>query len=432
VFPFLTPVPLDIGQTAGVVLKAEERARAGNDVNAIETELAPTGRYDLLWDGGQNHFVALLAPRVIGTYVTKTATIDPAIVNPESIADRDIFERPNKNPVAALANGGFVLELNRPRYRVTLNQFAAYGSITTTALLQNLPWPGEGRPADPNPIIPSTTGARLTLLFAQTQFGVPIRVSRRFAVTPFAEFNAFGGADDASRGVIALTTGPGGGIRLEAAPSRYDQLETVVGGGRIETTFQGDRQGAVIYRALGTQSYRRWLSNRMSWQLTGGGTVGGDEINGYTFYTLADTALLYDTWGVPKIAPGAQPYGAFGGKNPRTQLGLVAKVEPWLDIFSGDLEQRAVGIGVANYSVGRVTVRGQIAAARVFGTPQSVATYETLQGETSLQYRFTRTFAADFGGRLQYQSFTNAVRISTIRQVAGFLTLTYSPLPARL
>lgn len=429
-FPFLTPVPLDVAQTAGVALKAEERARLGNDVNAVETELNPQARYDAIWRGGQDHFVALLSPRLLGSYVMKAATIDPTVVNPNSI-NLENLERPNKEPFSALLNGGLGLELNRPRYRLTLFQFAAYGSITTTALLVNQPWPGEGRPPDPNPIIPSLTGARLTLIFSQTQLGLPIKLSRRAAITPFFDYNIFGGADDVSRGVIARTEGPGAGVRLDLAAGRHDRFETLLGGGRVVTVFQGERTGPIIYRAEGTQSYRRWLTKHLTWQVTGGGTIGGDEINGFTFFTLADTGLLYDTWGVPQIPPGGQPFGAFGGKLPRTQIGLVAKVQPWLDLFSGELEQRGVGVAAANFSVDRVTLRGQLAAARVFGTPQSVAQYVTVQAESSLQYRFTRTFSTDFGGRFQFQDFSNAVRFNTLRQAMLFVGLSFTPLPSR-
>src|SRR4029079_5476200 len=101
---------------------------------------------------------------------------------------------------------GLGFEMVQPRYRVALYQFAAYGPITTTAILVTAPWSGDGPPPDPNPIIPSTIAARFTLLFAQTQLFVPIRLTPRVALTPGVVYNAFGGADSQSRGVIAMTS----------------------------------------------------------------------------------------------------------------------------------------------------------------------------------------------------------------------------------
>lgn len=426
-FPITAVVPMDVAQQAYVQLRGEERVRSANDIKAAETELNPQLRYDFIWQHGNSHFVAIYQPRFIFTHSWDRRFPDPNEVNPATLNTRD----PNDTPFSTLHNGGVGLELLRPRWRLSLYQFAAYGPITTTALLVQAPWVGEGPPPDPNPIIPSTIAARFTLLFVQTQAFVPIRLSRRLALTPGFAYNAFGGADAQSRGVIALTSGPGASLALDYAATRNDRLVTTLTGGLIETRFQDDREGQTIYRSEATQTWRHFWSDRLSTELGGGGAIGGDEINGFTFFGLGQAALLYDTYRIPRIDPGGPPMGAFGNHPVRVQSGLVLKAQPWIDLFSGELEQRGVATVATNVTVERTTFRGSVSTARVLATPRSVAKYEIFLAEGSVRYRFVDELYTDFGVRFGYQSFENAIRASEILQVTGFVNLTYAPLPAR-
>jgi hypothetical protein len=417
---------MDVAQQAYVQARVEERFRSGNDVTAQETEVSPQARYDLIWQGGQSHAVAIYQPRFVYTNTSNRTLPDPTLVNPETINTTD----PNNTPVSALHNGGVGLELVRRRWRLAAYQFAAYGPVTTTALLVQAPWTGDGPPADPNPIIPTTVAARFTLLFAQTQVFLPIRVSRRVAVTPSFVYNAFGGADSVSRGAMALTSGPGGAVAVEVAATKQDRLTTTVGGGTVTAAFEGDRTGPTIYRAEATQSWRHWYTGHLSTELIGGGTVGGDDINGFALYSIAQASMLYDTWPLLVLRPGAPPQGVVGYGD-RLQLGLSVKATPWLDLFSGGLEQRAVGTAAAAYTVRRVTLRGQISAARVFNTPDTIAKYAIFQAEAGLRYAITATLSADGGVRFGYQDFNNAIRFSEITQGTVFAGITWAPLPAR-
>lgn len=430
-FPFF-PVPMDIAQQAFVQARGEERVRAGNDVTAAETEIAPQLRYDLIWQGGQNHFVALYSPRFIYTSTFERPTvengrIDPNVVNPESLNTKN----PNDTPLSALHNGGVGFEALRPRYRLSAYQFAAVGPITTTALLVQTPWSGFGSPADPQPILPSTIAARFNLLFLQTQIFLPIRVSRRVSITPGFVYNAFGGADSDSRAVIALTSGPGASIQVEVAATRDDRFVSTVGAGRVTTSFQGGREGAIIYRSEATQTWRHWWNKSVTTELLGGASVGGDDINGFAVFTLAQGSLNYDVFGQPRQPPGAAPLAGPDGHGTRLQVGLIGKVQPWVDLFSGELEQRGVGVAAANYTVGRAVFRGQLGFAKVFNTPRSVAQYSTVQGEGSLRFNFTPTVSADAGVRYGVQDFSNAVRFNNITQVTVFAGLAWAPLPAK-
>jgi len=425
--PFTAVMPMDVAQQAYVSARAEERVKLGSDINAAETELNPMLRYDFIWRGGQNHFVAIYNPRFIHTTSWDRTLPDPNLINPQTLNLTD----PNKTPLSALHNGGIGYEMVRPRWRLSLYQFLAYGPISTTALLVQAPWNGVALPPDPNPIIPATIGARFRLLFVQTQLFVPIRLSPRTALIPGFVYNAFGGADRTSRGVIALTQGPGVSLQLDHAASRNDRLTTTIGAGRVDTTFQDEREGVIIIRTEATQSWRHWFSNNLSSELMGGAAVGGDAVNGFTMFSLGHAALLWDSWGQARIPPGAPPYAVLEGRGHRIQLGAVAKVQPWIDLFSGDLEQRAVVSLAANYSVDRVTFRGNVSQARVLATPRSVAEYQIVLADGGIQFRITPTFSADAGLRAGYQDFNNAVRFNELTQLTVYGGLSWVPLPAR-
>jgi len=425
--PFTAVMPMDVAQQAYVSARAEERVKFGSDINAAETELNPMLRYDLIWRGGQNHFVAIYNPRFIHTTSWDRTLPDPNLINPQTLNLRD----PNDTPFSALHNGGLGYEMVRQRWRLSLYQFAAYGPISTTALLVQAPWNGVALPPDPNPIIPAVIGARFRLLFVQTQLFVPVRLSPRTALIPGFVYNAFGGADRTSRGVIALTQGPGVSLQLDHAATRNDRFVTTIGAGQVNTTFQDDREGVVITRTEATQSWRHWYSDKVSTEVMGGAAIGGDQINGFTMFTVGHAALLWDSWGQARIPPGAPPYAVFGGRGHRLQLGAVAKVQPWIDLFSGDLEQRAVVSLAANYSVDRVTFRGNLSHARVLATPRSVAEYQIFLADGGIQYRILPTFSADAGIRAGYQDFNNAVRFNELTQLTLYGGLTWAPLPAR-
>ena len=424
--PFF-PVPMDVSQQAYVQARAEERIRTGNDVTAEETELNPQLRYDFIWKSGQNHFVASYLPRLVLTHTFSRPSVDEKLVNPATLNLTD----PNNDPLSLLHNGGVGFEMVRPRFRISLYQFGAYGPITTTSILVQAPWTGDGPPPDPNPIIPSTIAARFTLLFLQTQFFAPIKLSRRVALIPGFVYNAFGGADSASRGVIALTSGPGASVALDVAATREDRFVTTVGGGRITTDFEGDRTGAVILRAEATQSWRHWWSRNLSTEVLGGGSVGGDNISGFSLYSLASASLLYDSYPLFRLDPGAPPQAGPPGRGNRVQMGLVAKTTPWIDLFSGELEQRGVGVFAMNYTMGRTMVRGQLSAAKVFNTPRSVAQYTLVQAETGVRYALLPTLSVDGGLRYGSQDFSNAIRENRVTQATVFAGVSWVPLPAR-
>ncbi len=426
--PLPAVVPMDVAQQAYVQVRAEERVRFGSDIDAAETELNPQLRYDFIWSGGQNHFVAIYQPRFVYTHSWARRFPDPNLINPLTLNQAD----PNDTPLSALHNGGFGFEAVRQRWRLSAYQFGAYGPVTTTTLLVQAPWDGAGPPAEPNPIIPSTIAARFTLLFLQTQIFVPVRLSRRVALIPGFVYNAFGGADPESRGVIALTQGPGVSLALDVAATRNDRFVSTVGGGQVQTKFEDDtREGATIYRSEATQSWRHWYTDHFSTEVMGGGSIGGDNINGFSIFSLAQASVLYDSYGQARVEPGAPPQGPPPGRGRRLQIGVSGRIAPWIDLFSGELEQRGTVTIAANYVVDRTMFRGQVGTAKVFNTPRSVAEYELVLTEGGIRYRITPVLSADLGVRYGHQSFNNAIRFSDVDQFTVFGGLLFAPLPAR-
>lgn len=423
----LLHVPMDIAQQASFQAHVEERVRVGNDVNVEETELQPQIRYDLIARNGQDHFVAIYNPRLVLQNTFNRPSFDPNVVSPATLNLND----PNDHPFNFLHNGGLDLEIQRPRYRISIYEFAAYGPITTTSILINAPWTGDGLPPDPTPVIPSVVAARFTLLFSQTQITIPIRLTRRIALIPTLAYNAFGGADSGSRGIIAFTSGPGASVALEVAATRDDRLTTLLGGGEVSTAFEGDRVGATILRGELTQAWKHYFNRNYSFEALGGATVGGDSINGYQLFSEASAGFLYDSFPFFRQDPGAAPQGGPAGRGDRLQVGLLAKATPWIDIFSGELEQRAVGVAAVNYTTGHITFRDQISGGVVFNTPRSVAQYKVLELDSSVRYAFAQTFSMDGGVRFSYQNFDNAIRFNQLTQATFFVGLVYAPLPAR-
>lgn len=421
--PFSAVMPMDVENQLYVAARAEERLRSGTDIKSAEEEVDPSLRYDYIWKAGSDHFVLLYRPRLIYQSSWDRRFPDANLINPNTLNTAN----PNKTPFSGLHFLGLGYEHTRPRYRVTLYGNGAYGQISTTALLVPEVWTGEGVPLDPNPIIPSTIGARLTLLFAQATLNVPIRLSPRTALIPGVNYNAFGGADTKSRGVIALSEGPGASLQLDHLATKSDRLITTIGAGRVQNHFQDERDQVTIYRAQASQAWRHYFSNHWTSELSTGASIGGDAINGFTIFSEGEAWVTWDSWPVFRQPPGAAPQAGEPGHGGHLQVGAMAKVQPWIDLFSGDLEQRAVVGGALNYGAGRTTTHLALSYARVVNTPRSVAQYQIIFGEAGVKYQIVPQFSADMGVRVGYQDFDNAIRFNTLTQVIGYVGLTYTP-----
>ena len=220
-------------------------------------------------------------------------------------------------------------------------------------------------------------------------------------------------------------------LALDADATRNDRFTTTIGAGTIGTSFEGGRTGDTIYRAEATQAWRHYVARTAYTEVSGGISRGSDALNGIAYYPLWSAGIYYDSYPFVRIQPGAQPQGGPGGHGNRVQFALLGKAAPWIDIFSGDLEERAVGIAAANYIIGPTTLRSQLSGGVDFGNPQTVAEYKIVELEVGARYAIAPTLSVDGGLRFGYQDFSNAIRANSITQETLYAGLTWAPIPAR-
>jgi hypothetical protein len=385
-------------QTVAVQARTEARDATGTDPNDLELEVTPQLRWDLIWQHGNGHFTAVYAPRLVYSIIDADASQD----------------LPAKHSFLNLHQVSIGTEIEQQRYHIAAYGNFAYGPITTTALLVTKPWLGEGLPPPPGVIIPAKFGAEFTVLFGQGQIGVPIYLTRRLTLIPLVAYNAFGGADSASRDVIAMVRGPGASLTLEAKASREDTFKSKVGAGQAQAFFGGDRVGASFVRAEWEERWTHKTSELTTSELAGGLSFSQDQFTGARLFPTAEANSVTGVrWRTVEVR--------FGG---------VGRVLPWLDPLSGDLEQRVEIMGALNVMFWqKLALRAQGGYARVLEdtTVISPNKYSIGTGEAGVIYKFTRELSADLTGRFSRQDFSNAYRAGTTDQFLGTIGLLYQP-----
>lgn len=379
------------------------------DNSRVEVELAPRVRYELAANHGTDFAAALYAPRIIVPQIDDTS----------------------KAPAAMLLHTvGLGWERERGRYHLSSQLSGSYGRVSTTALLINPVWEGAGLPQAPNPILSPLEAPTFTLLFAQPVASVELRLSRHVRLTPLIQYNAFGGADAESRVAIALVHGPAARLALEVDTSKQVHLRTTVGGGRQFVVF-GDqafdaragrttvsnRDGAPITLGEVEERLRYTWTPRLESEVAAGVRAAGDRATGSALYPTVEALTVY-----------RRP-DRFGNM---TAIAVIGRVAPWINNFSGDLEQRGELVGAASYTIGRVFLRGQAAAANVMLTPDSTSKYTILQAEGGVGYKLHRDWSVDGGLRFGVQNYANWARAAEVTQTMGYVGLSYAPLPLRL
>jgi hypothetical protein len=375
---------------------------------ALELEVAPVVRYDYIGKRGDDHMVLLYTPRFI-------------LPNVGDAISGDFSDR--RSRFSPYHNAGFGLELQRPGYKFMLYGFGAYGSITTSALLYQKPWNGEGFPVVPMALLPAERAARFTLIFYQPQVATTFRLAPHWSLTPMVKYNAFGGADGVSRATIPLTAGPQAQLVLEAKPTRRDTFRTLLGVSYTEITaaqldvtgtFQFDRPAAPVTAAFGEQRYSRDLARDV---------IGEVAIGANAFSSLTAGA---------RLAPTGEVNIQYRGVSKK--IVVRAKQEPWLNIFGQEFEPRTELTAAGYFDLSQHWVyRAQATGARTLGKLDSVSRYTLLLGDTGIQYKITRAASVDGGVRFGFQDLTNANIDSRVTQLILYAGFTYAPpLPTRL
>ncbi|MBL8610689.1 MAG: hypothetical protein JNL38_25340 [Myxococcales bacterium] len=412
--PFVhVPLASQSTVTAQVRVEARERIESSEstvgstDDAALETELAPILRFDHVWHGGDDQLGVLYSPRFI-------------LPNTVNAVSGDFSDRRSK--FSPYQVGGFALEIGRPRWRLSLAGFGAYGSITTSALLYQRPWQGDGVPAEPYPILPADRAARFTVVFYQPQAAFTYRLTRFLSVRPLVRYNAFGGADGESRATIPLSRGPVGELHLDVRATKEDTFSTLVGAAYTQVlaaqldvagNYERDREGAPITNVFGEQRWQHRFSTRTTTELALGATIAQTRTQGTKLAPTGEASVVYRKKGL--------------------RLALVARQAPWVNLFAGEYEPRTSGTFAANVDLTKqLYVQTQMTAARTLGSLDSISRYTLGVGDVGLGYRITREASVDIGGRLGIQDLSNANLDSTTTQGIIYGGFTYAPRPFKL
>lgn len=426
--PFAFLPPMDTLSTVAAQVRVEERGRFTNETTSLavkpvtkpvlESELAPQLRYDLIWRHGFSHFVAIYSPRFIVPDTTDIGSLRFSTPTADEVNNAFLNNTNPPQQFGAFHNIGLGLEHDEKRTHWGLYQFGGYGPISNTALLVQRPWNGEGLPAPPYPIIPTLGAASFNLLFLQTQAFVNIRLTPRVTLTPLATMGAFGGADDVSRGKIPLTYGPGGRLTLDVKTSAVDTVKTSVGGGyTFPALFDGGREGSPTVRVEAEERFVHKWSDKATSEIAAGAETAQNPTFGARLYPRGEVSTTY---GVEH-------------RTSETRFAVVGRLGPWINLLSGDVEQKTEGILAVNHRIDKTTLRAQATVGGIVGNTDVISTYLLATGQTGVAYQLTRHVTADIGVRLTSQSFSNAQRRFDTQQIMlfGGITVASDP-PLRL
>lgn len=426
--PFAILPPMDTTSTVAAQVRVEERGRFTDETTSLavkpqtkpvlESELAPQLRYDLIWDHGFSHFVAIYSPRFVLPDTTNVGDMRFSAPSQEEVNDALLNDRTPPQQFGAFHNVGLGLEMEQKRSHIGLYQFAGYGPISNTALLVQKPWTGEGLPAPPYPIIPTLGATTFTLLFWQTQAFVNFRLSRRVTLTPLATFGAFGGADDLSRGKVPLTYGPGARLTLDVKLTPRDTSKTSVGAGyTFPALFQGELEGSPTLRVETEQRFVHQWAPLVTSEAAIGAEVAQNPTFGSRLYPRGEVSTTY----------------GIDHRTSETRFAIVGRLGPWINLLSGDVEQKAEGVAAINHRIDKTTFRAQASVGGIVGNVDVISTYLLAAGQGSVAYQLTKHVSADVGVRLTNQAFSNAQRRSDTQQIMifGGITVASDP-PLRL
>lgn len=392
-------VLLHAASLVSVQVRAEERGRVSDSGSIFESELNPQLRYDMIGRHFEDHIAALYNPHMISPFV---------------------FDRPpnttlkeGSSSATVLHSFAFAAELSRRRYKISLTEYGAIGDTTTTALLFQKPWAGEGLPVRPSPIV--AVSPAFTLLFSQTQLAVPLLLTRRLTLTPMISYNAFGGATDVSRDILPLVHGPGGSVSLEAKATRSDNVRIMTGGGYQNIVFS-NRNGDPLFRQESEVRLQHQHTRAFASEWATGYIIGGDIEAGAKLFPTGEVA-------------GTYTINTHAGT---TRLAAVGRVTPWLNLFSLEFEQRADATLASSMTVDKTTLRLSATAGRSVFNIDTVSSYSLYVAEAAVSYSLGKYWTFDGGTRGAIQSSSNALRADDVRQAIFYLAIQYAPQNWRL
>lgn len=395
-----TLFPLPLMQAVGTLTfvdRTEVRGRveAGPSAagGAVDVETRPSLRLDTRWRHGFDALALLYAPRLIYPHVGQ-----------------------GEQALDAYHIGAFAFDRERARSHFSLTGTVAAGTLSTSSMLVQPLWAEEGLPPSPTPLLQvGAEDPRFAVLYAQARAAIDFRVSRRTTVTPAVAYEANGGLDEPSRAVLALVHGPVGSLSIERQLSRADALVTTVTGAyaEVETTVV---EAAPVTRGEAEQRWRHKVSRLTSTELAWGIVVSVQDPLPVQLYGIGQVSLIT----------------GFQQRSARARAAFYGRTFPWINSFSGDVEQRAEGGVAVSWTAGLTTLRLQTAAVTAFLPPEYRSTMTLFLGEAGLARQLSRRVSIDGGLRAGFQSVAVAFRSFETVQPMAFVGLTLAPMPMRL
>jgi hypothetical protein len=244
------------------------------------------------------------------------------------------------------------------------------------------------------------------------------QVTPRIDFQANASFGVYGGPNNESRATFPLTESPGLQLKLEDSVTRTDDFIVSAGADYTGvTTYVGPQPGFVPgprtpidvapaspeYSVRGYVEARvrhRW-TRRSSTELALGGVLAYQEeqldvtraavTSLTTPYPMAE--MITVVGGSPNPPPPQATTAA------RSELFVVARAQPWIDIFDGTVVERGEGILGWIGITGQNTFRAEVVGQYVIPTDSSPGRYRFLYGELDYLRSLGQSLSVDFGVR---------------------------------
>ncbi len=452
----MLPLFFDISSTLAVEDRTETRVRYVDPDAVLDVETDPKLSYRGSIRHNLDSFTLSYGPRIVLTNITG----DSAPVNGlESDAQKLDF----------IHQGNALLEWQwGPRTRFISNNVVQYGTASVGTLLVQPRWNGEDRPLAARPFSPNAR-ARFDFLSLNLESGFFHFVTPRLSVAPSVFYLTYGGPDAESRKRLNYLQNPGFKVAInyslwptddliiEVAPqvniftSTTQALDTQLrpldtNGQVVVLDDQGNvpagvtpqfvsRDAPPIYQGYGETRWRHRFSALTSTELAGGvnATFQDRSTNPDDPFNFSKGPTSLDA----RVFPIAEALVNVGFKTSFAKGRLIAysRLAPWLNLLTGDNQERSENVLAAAFVFGLNTVRAQ--AGFYTTLPDEQLPFRQITGELSYERKITKAWSFDIGARVGQQTanvpdFTKAKPLDEPREIStfqpgGFVGIAFQP-----
>jgi hypothetical protein len=288
--------------------------------------------------------------------------------------------------------------------RITINEFASYGSLNYSVL--RLPSTSPAFVQGVNP----TLREKILYEASATTLSALIVPKRRWSLRPAISYSLSGGADDEARLVLPFMKGPRFDTLLEYSVSRVDTLaaRALVEQTSITPGFDYGFLG-------GSVGYRRHFSRLLEGELAGGITETRSKLpsplNAGTYYNTYGTLTVLARYKLPT--------------RERVELRAAAQLAPSINRISSLLTQQVQGTfgAVMKRRTWAVDVEGGFAQAIDVG---EVGAFSLLLGQAKFAYRASKMVDLEAGLLGSWQK-VGADNVPSIQKLAFVAVTIHGP-----